>query len=186
MKLQESEISKWFDGLDDCKPEFTPVKCWNTLQFFRLRGRTTSLIASNIEPIPDLRYVVFSPKENRYYLKDSRLWNLNKLYFYKWDLDFSGQDEAVEQLRRYIYDGNVWLLFTDEQIADTKVMLARVYGSYFSNKGTVPYKVFIQLLENSLKLEEHKEYNVNNDDFKTICNQYEQTIKNLWMSVYKN
>lgn len=185
MNLQSNDISSWFNTLKDIEPEYTPIKVWNVLQFFRMRGKTSLLMSENLEPIPDLKYVVCSPKENRFYLKESRLWNLNRLYFFRRDLDFSGEDTAVEQLRRYVYDGNIHLLFTPDMIKDMKAMLARVYNGYFKDKGVLSYKIYIDLLENSLKLEDYKEYGSNLTGFKTVCNQYENTIKNLWLSAYK-
>jgi len=180
MNLQSSDISKWFDSLEDTKPEYAPVKVWNTLQFFRMKGRTSVLMADNLEPIPGLQYVVFSPKENRYYLKESREWDLNRLYFYRRSLDFSGDDTSVEQLQRYVYDGNVWLLFTPAMVEDMKAMLARVYNGHYKNEGTLDYRTYIALLENSLKLEDYKEYGSNLTGFKTVCNQFDETIKALW------
>lgn len=185
MPLQSNEISKWYESLEDVKADgYTPIKCFSPLCFFRMRGRTSTLIKENLEPIPDLKYIVLSPKEERYYLKEYREWDIDSFYFYRKTLDFSGDDPAREQLRRYIDDDNVWLLFTDEMVEDTKAMLARVYNGHFTKKGTIAYRDYINLLEQSLRYKDYKEYGKSLTGFKTVSNQFQKTIRGIWLSAY--
>jgi hypothetical protein len=186
MQIKSDDISTWADNLDDFKPDYTPIKCWSVLQFFKLKGKRTVMSKDNIENIKDLHYCIFSEKEKRYYFRAYHDYNLMQIYFYRKDLDFSGSDTAIESLRRYVYDGNVYLLLTNEQVEETKVMLQRVWNSQFKIEGKLDYRIFIQLLDTSLKLEDYKEYGSNLTGFRTVCNQMETHIRELWQKSLKN
>ena len=186
MNLKTEDFFTFADTLEDFKPEYTPLKCWSVLQFFKLIGRRTVLVKDNIEPIPNLHYCVFSPHEERYYLKSYRNYSLNQLYFYRKDLDFSGEDTAIESLKRYIDDENVHILLTNEQVEETRSMLQRLWKSQFNVEGKLNYRTYIQLLDETLKLNDYKEYCSGLTGFKTVCNQMEIHINELWQKAYKN
>lgn len=187
MNLQTDDNDfNYFASLEDVKPEYTAIKCWSVLQFFTLDGRKTTMIKENIVPIEDLKYVIFSPQEKKYYLRQSREWSLNELYFYRKDLDFSGQSEAIEQLKRYITDDNVHLLFTSEQVSNTQTMLRKLWKSHFIGEGQIPYKNWITLLKLSLDYEDYRDYGKSLTGFLTVCKQYENKIKEVWEEAYKN
>jgi hypothetical protein len=186
MNVKRDEISCWAESLQDFLPEYTPIKVWNLLQFYRLSGKKTVLAKDNLEPLV-VKYCTFSPQEGKYYIKDFRGYNVNTLYWYRRDLDFSGDDVAVETLRRYVYDTEiVSLLFTPEQMEDTKLFLQKLWKSHFSTDGTVRYKDYINLLDQVIKLEDYKEYSRSLTGFATVCHQFELRITAIWDEVYKS
>lgn len=184
MNLIRTEISSYAESLDGFAPEYTPVKVRSVVEFFHLRGRTTSMIKSNVEFIPDLHYCYLSPVENRWYFKEYRGYDLDTLFFYRPTLTFSGQDEAIEQLRAYVLDGNVWLLLTPEQIKDTSAMLERLWNSQFKSQGKLDYRTYTDLLKTSLDYEDYKDYGKALTGFRTVCNQYEKAIREYWNKAY--
>ena len=167
----------YFESLEDCSPEFTPVKAVSLLQFFRLMGKKTVLIKDNLEPIPNLSYLVLS-FDGLYYKRDYRGYSVDELFFY-FQRDGEVQ-EAIEALRSYIIDGKVWLLYTPEMIEEMKITLARVYNSYFKAEGTLPYKVFVNILEQSLKFEEFQDKLKGVTGYKTVCNSFTTNISSMW------
>jgi len=186
MKIQRNDLSEWFDSLEDCKPEFTPIKVWNLLQFFTLAGKRTVLNKDNLIPIPELSYVIFSPQEERYYLRQYRNYSVDELYFYRRTLDFSGDDKAIENLRIYVMDGNVHLLLTEGQVADMKDMLERVRKANMQAMGELKYKTFIRILDINLHKEDYSTYYVNQTGYKTVMNQWDNELSVLWKSCLKN
>ena len=186
MNLQVDQNDfKYFSGLSEVEPEYKSVPVWNVLQFYRLIGRKTVMCAANLEPIPDLNYLVFSPQENRYYLRQSQNWSLNELYFYRKDIDFSGENETILALHRYVSDNNLFLLFLGSQVEETTQMLQRLYKSHFVGEGKVSYKAWLKLLDESLKLEDYKGYGSSLPGFKTVCNQFNLRIGAIWEGIYK-
>ena len=186
MISNKDDISQWSDDLEGFKPEYLPVKVKNILQFFRLIGRRTVLSKNNIEPIPELSYCIFSPKENRYYVKLYRGYSLTQIYFYRKDLDFSGEDTAVENLRKYVDDRNVYLLLTNEQIRETSSMLQRIWNANRSDEGTLSYKIYLQILDISLQKEDYAENHRELTGYLTVIKIYEEKIRDLWLKAIKN
>jgi hypothetical protein len=185
MNLIQTEISSYAESLEDFKPEYVPVKVNSVVEFFHLRGRTTSMIKSNVEFIPDLHYCYLSPVEKRFYFKSYKCYDLDTLFFYRPTLTFSGQDEAIEQLRTYVLDGNVWLLLTAEQIADTSAMLERLWNAQFKDRGKLDYRSYTKLLKASLDYEDYKDYGKALTGYRTVCNQYEKSISAIWDEAYR-
>jgi hypothetical protein len=167
----------YLESLEDCSPEFTPIKVVSLLQFFRLTGKKTVLIKDNLEPIPNLSYIVQS-FDNVYYKRDYRGYSIDELFFY-FERDGAVQ-ESIEALRSYVIDGKVWLLYTPEMIEEMKVTLARVYKSQFNGEGILTYKVFISILEQSIKFEEFQDRMKGITGFKTVCNSFSTNINSLW------
>jgi hypothetical protein len=232
MKIQRNDLSEWFDSLDDCKPDFTPIKVWSLLQFFTLRQKTpreviekvkseatelfelekerglsiggaTSIIRNkyglppdeninilrkdNLCPIPDLQYLVFSPPEERYYIKQFRGYSVDELYFYRQTLTFSGESTPIENLRRFVSDNHCFCLLTETQVQEMKEMLDRVYRANMKEgTGELKYKTFIKLLELHIDMEDYKTYSWSLTGFKTVINQYEVRISEAWRSCLKN
>jgi hypothetical protein len=185
LKIDDNNNSQYFSTLEDVKPDYVPIKVHNLLQFYRLKGKKITLIAENIEPIPDLKYVVFSAFEKRYYLRTYRSYDLDTFYWYRPTLTFSGEDDSVNSLRNYIYDGNVHILFTNEQVEEMRKFLQRLWKSHLVGEGKVPYKLFLNLLDQSLKLEDFKEYSEGLTGFRTVCKQFEDRIAGIWDEIYK-
>lgn len=186
MNIHSDETSSWFDSLEDVLPEYTAIKVWSLIQFFKLEGRKTTLCKDNLIPIKDIQYVIFSPHENRYYLRTYRNYSLNMLYFYTRDIDFSGEDVAIENLRRYVYDGNVYLLFDETKMLETKKFLKRLWESQFNSDGQVRYKDYIDLLTQSIDLEDYRDYSLQPTGHRTVENQFRLRIKAIWDRIAKN
>ena len=168
-----------YKSIEDAKADgYITVKVWNVIQFFTLRGRTTQLKAENVIPFPSVKYLCKGEGEH-YLLRDYKGYDLDTLFFYRPSLTFSGQDDHIEQLRKRVENGLIWLAFTEEQSSDIKSMLERVKNSMI-NRGTLKYVVFIELLHESLMYEDYKSYGSNLAGYRTVCNMYEQKIKNLW------
>ena len=177
----DTNDNKWYENLDEAKEDgYMPVKCLSVLEFYTLKGKTTKLLKENLEPIRYLYYTVYDPNVNLYYVKFSRAYPLDVLYFYRKSLTFSGEDEAVQSLRDYVTDGNVTLLLTKQQVTDTSDTLKRLWRANLSGEGKLSYRLYIQLLHESLQYEDYLDYGKNLTGFKTVCNQYEIKIAELW------
>ena len=186
MKLRSNDISQWYESLEDAKSDgYNTIKVRNLLQFYQLKGKHTVLSKDNIECIPDLKYVVFSGHEQRYYLKTFRGYDLDTFFWYRPTLTFSGEDEAVNALRNYIYDGNVHILLTNEQTENIRSMLKRLWKGQYVGDGTVPYNLYLKLLDQYLRLEDYRDSSQGADGYKTICNQFSTRIRGIWDEIYK-
>lgn len=176
---------KWLDSLDDAKTiGYFPIKCTNPLEFFTLRGKTSILTKDNVEPLRYLYYAVYSPQEKRYYQRFHHVYSLNQLFFYKQDSTFSGQDESIESLHKYIYDGNLWLLYSKLQVDTTRDVMARIWKANLSTEGDIDFRRFypisLEIMDASLKLEEYKDYAKALTGYRTCINQQEQGLLALW------
>ena len=183
---KDSNKFSYYESLDEMKSDgLTPVRVRNLLQFFTLAGRRNVLTKTNLIPIPALKYAVLNG-ENRYYVREfNQKWSVDMVYFYKKSLDFSGDDPAMENLRRYTDDGRCWLLLTPDDIGQTKQMLARVYKGQFRQEGALDYKLFIQILSESLKLEDYQDWGKHLTGFKTACKILQDHILELWKKAKK-
>lgn len=183
MNLRSSDLSQWFDDLKDAEPEYTSIKVWSLAQFFKVKGKRTILCKEGLEPIKDIQYVIFSPQEKRYYLKTYRNYSLTALYFYARDIDFGGESVEIENLRRYVQDGNVYLLYTKELMEETTEFLKRLWKSQFNSDGQVRYRDYIDLLTQSIDLEDYKDYSRELTGHKTVCNQFKMRINAIWKRI---
>lgn len=175
--------NQYFESLEEVKIEgYTPIKVNNRLQFFQLEGRKTVMVKDNIIPLAGIPYVVLAkyPGGDRYFLRTYHNYSLDELFWYRRSDTFSGSNEAIENLRKYIEDKRVTLLYTKEQIATTSEMLRRIYYAQFKTEGQLDYTIYLKLLETSLKFEDYKDVGKNLTGFKTLCNQFEISINELW------
>jgi hypothetical protein len=182
-KLITTDISKYYASLEDAREDYAVVKCWSVVQFYTIIGRKSVIIKENFTPITYVLYVIFSPAENKYYLRSFRNIPIDDLYFYEFDNKLNFEDTSIEQLRRYVYDGNVYLLLRAEQVESTKQMLARISKANLTTGKVIKYKDFILLCDISLKREYHNEYNKSKDGFKTELNILDSQIANIWQKV---
>lgn len=189
MSLQREDESgfKFYTSLDDIKKDgYTPIKVFNALQFYRLVGKRTVLVADNLEPMVGVTFVIEANiKKDIYYVREFRGYSLNELFWYRKDLTFSGENESVLNLWRYIDDGRLYLLFNDAMVKEMKEMLRRVYKSKFNEEGVLDYRLFIQIMELSLKYEDYREYGSSLLGFKTVCKQFSDSIDALWEEARK-
>lgn len=180
MKIQNDDNFSWFLTLDDVKPKYTPIKCWSVLQFYQLIGKRTILSKENLIPIPNLKFVLLSHAENKYYLREYHGWSVDELFFYEQTIDFSKDDIAVESLRRYVDDRRIWLILTSDQVADISNMLTRLYKANLSGEGKLNYRLYLQIFEESLKLEDYQAQHKNDIGFKTNCKIKQDRLNELW------
>jgi hypothetical protein len=179
--------NKYYLSLDEAKEDgLFPVKATSLICFFRLRGRTSVVTRANLEPIPDLRYVVYAKAEEKYYLKEYRGYDLETLFFYRPTLTFSGEDVAVEHLRQYIKDGTVSLLMTKEQVADTSAMLERIWNARFTDKGKMPYRSYLDVAETLISFHDYLDYGKGLTGTKTVQKQFNDKIEKIWSDAYKS
>lgn len=177
MKLNKDSDGdiQWFDSLDDAKEDgYFPVKVTNLLQFFTFKGKTIKILKENIEPLRYLQYCVYASAENRYYFKLFRAYLLEDLFFYVND------NEAMQHLRRFVEDGTVTLLMSKQQVMDTTSILTRLWSANLTGEGKLSYPLYLQIMENTLLLEDYKSYAREHTGYKTICNQKELEIADLW------
>ena len=178
----DSNNFPYFESLNEAKSEgYTVIPVKSAIQFFTLAGRKSVMTKENLVPIENLKYLLKEtvPQE-MYYIKDYRGYSLNELFFYRRDLNFSGDDLSIERFRDRIADGNVWLILTTDQVEDMKVLLKRIWKSQLTGEGSVPYKIFIDLLENSIKLQDYLEYSEGLTGRKTVEKQFKDNIAALW------
>ena len=64
-------------------------------------------------------------------------------------------------------------------------MLERIYKSHFNNDGKVPYKVFIQIMDESLRKEDYMEHNSSLTGYRTVVKMYQERIEALFNQAYK-
>jgi hypothetical protein len=177
---EENDIV-WSDSIEDFKPDYTPVKVWSVLQLYILNGKTTNFIEENLAPIKYLYYCVYDPTIKRYYKRLARPYLINEvLHPERPTLIFGGDDHAIGNLLRYIGDGNLWALYTTQQINDVRGTLDRVYRANLNYQGKLDYRLYIQILTISLKLEDFRANQKNITGYRTVINQMEGQVRDLW------
>lgn len=184
MNLQSDDIGQWGDSLDSFKPEYTAIKVWNPIQFYRLEGRKTTIVMENFTTIIDMHYCIYSPSDKHYYFKGDHHIPLWDFLFSRVDPSWDSYDQVILGLVSKIQDGNIYLLLTDQQINDVSDMLIRLYKSHFVGEGKVDYKIWIRMAETSLQYERYKERNAGVKDYLTTCNRFDKIIRELWEKTY--
>jgi len=182
--LVDNNGFEYFGTLEDVKPELNHIKVGNILQFYTLAGRKTVISKDNVIPIPNLKYCVYTESGKKYYLRDFHPWTLDEFYFYRRTIYFSGEEEAIESLKRYINDDNVHLLMNNGQVQEMSALLKRMWKSQFMGDGKLPYKSWIALLQTSLDYDDYKDFGKDLMGYKTVCNQYEKHIRAIWDEAY--
>jgi hypothetical protein len=171
--------SKWFESLDDVRVEgFYAIPVTTIASFFKLKGRTAIISITNLEPYTG-EYLLYSPSDKRYYIKTYREYEYNKLMDYL----YSGEDSFINSLSNYIANGHIYLLYNADMVSDMKGMLARVYKTHFKKEGTLPYKLYIQVLEVSIKLEEYVDYAKAHTGYRTVISLMQEEVDSLWNQV---
>jgi hypothetical protein len=183
---QDSNSFSYYLSLDEIKAEgLTPVPVNNLLQFFTLRGKTSKLAKENLIPL-EIEYVILAKEADitKYYLRKYKGWSIDEIYFMKRSLNFSGSDESIENLHRYVFDDKVWLIFTPEMVEETKKMLDRVRKANVKT-GVLDYRTYITILEAEIRLEEYRVCYSSGMGFRTGCKLQEDNVRNMWLKVAK-
>jgi hypothetical protein len=163
------------DSLDDFKTEgYTPIPCWSVLQLYELKGRTTTLVKDNLVYIAYTYYVVYDTNVKRYYKRLGRAYPISDLLFYL------GGDVAIDNLLRFVADKNLTILMSAQQVESVSECLKRLYKAYFNEEGKLDYRLYIKILELSLKLEDFSHNQKNITGYRTVINQMEEAIRDLW------
>ena len=174
----------YYGSLDEAKADgYAPLKAWTTLQFYILKGKTTNLRKENLIPFPNLKYLVLNG-ENRYYVRTFAGWSVDDLHFYYQDR-LNPENEAIENLRRYSYDGRCFLILTAVNIEQTTLMLQRLWKANLEGEGKVDYRLYLQILELSLKRDDYAEMGKNLIGYKTALKIMDGHIADLWKRVYE-
>ena len=176
---------KYFTDLSEAKEEgYVPVKCFSVLQFYTLKGRMTKLLKENLEPIRFLYYALYDPNVKKYYIRLAHPHSVDSLYFFRRDFTFAVEDDlAVENLRKWVSDANITLLFVEKQIQDTTALLERLWRSEYKGEGKVDYRLYIELLRLSLDLKDYEDFGKGLTGFKTICHTYDLRIADVWKRI---
>jgi len=177
----------YYESLEEIKADgLTPIAVKSPIQFMTLVGKRTTLLKENLTPL-ECDYVILAKtaEYERYYLRKTRGWTVDEIYFNRRTLTFSGDDETIEGLHRYIYDDRTWLLYTPEMVEETKKMLARVLKGNINGEGKLKYTTFIDILERSIRLEDYKDIQKGITGFKTACHLQEEAIRDLFKSCIK-
>ena len=180
MKIQSDKISKWADTLEDFKPEYTSVEVRSPIEFYSLIGRKSTIELDNFDPIKDLHYALYSPKEKRYYLKEFSNLPMWLMLFYKTDPAWDSYDVEVNNYRRYISDGNLFLLLTKEQIGETSAKLEKLWKANLKGEGKLNYRIYIEIVRVTLQYENYKDIMKNAIGFRTVCNSFDIQLRDLW------
>lgn len=176
---------KYFNDLSEAKEEgYVPVKCFSVLQFYTLKGRITKLLKENLEPIRYLYYALYDPNVKKYYIRLAHPHSVDCLYFLRKDFTFAVEDDiAVGRLRKWCDDGNITLLFTTAQIQDTTALLERLWKSEYKTEGKVDYRLYIEILQASLDMEDYCDFGKSLTGFRTVKNQMELKIADIWKRI---
>jgi hypothetical protein len=182
MEIRSNENSHWAESLEDFKPNLTPVKVWNPLQCYQLIGRKTTLLLDNFQPIPELTYCYLSPAENRHYIKtfpDIPLW---KMCYAEPDPVW---DTFLKDFRQRVADKNVYMVLTPKMVKSISEMLVRVFKSQLTGEGKLDYRVYLELVDASLRYEDYKMNSKMLTGYKTVCNQFDLQLRDLWKKAYE-
>jgi len=175
------ELRKSWDKvtLSDAQALALGKKKWGILEIKSL----ASLEKNNLIPIPDLQYLIYAKAENRYYVHTYAGYNVDQLYFYYQDTH-AEVNEAIEDLQTKVSNGTVYLLYTKQMIEDMKVMLSTVYKSHINGEGTIDYKDYIELLTESINLENYESVG-EVTGYKTVTNEFNKRINEIWNRAHR-
>lgn len=152
---------------------YTPVKCTTTSEFYILKGKTVKMTRENLSPRFGLTYAIYAPPKEGDPLSDK--------YYVREFREMPDYVEYVKSLRHYILDGNLYLLFTPQEIDETRDMLRRLYKSYHKRDGVLNYKTqYIPLLESSIYREWYERFKKNENNYQTSLMLIDKRIKGLW------
>ena len=184
MNISQDDISKWGNSLDDFSPEYYPIKCWSPIQCYTLSGRKTTIAIDNFIPIPNLYYSLYSPSEKKFLLKsfpDIPMW---LMLFYKTDEDWDSYDVFLNDFRRRVADGNIYLLLTPEQVKDTQSKLGSLYRANLSDDGQLDYKTYIKIVALTLQYENYKDIGKSLTGYRSVCKDFDDKLAELWKSAH--
>lgn len=181
-KLIETEDSRYYASLEDAKADgYYPVKVDSFLQFYALRGRTTTICMDNIEPL-DTLYLLHAPKDEFYYVKEFRKYLLKDLLWKETALVFDDY-EPIDWFIERLNAGQMWLLLTIDQVNFISDMLIRMWKVGKGTDGKLGYKDWLWIMNKSLQRDHYKEGHQHDADYKTMTRKLEMEIVDFWKNV---
>ena len=186
MNLKSQDKIQWGESLEDFKPEYTYVQVKSPIECYRLIGKRTTILLDNFEPIPDLHYALYSPQEKRYYLKEFPDLPMWLMLFYKTNEDWDSYDTILNDFRRRVSDGNIFLLLTKDQVADTTEKLVKLYNANLNGDGKLDYRVYIEIVRMSLQYENYVSVSKTLVGFNSVCKGFDEKLAALWKLNVKN
>jgi hypothetical protein len=149
-------------------------------KYYNIPDKLSELTKANLLPTPFLHYCVLGSDGRYYFRLKYQMYSVDELFFYRKTDTFSGQDTAIENLREYVASGSLYILYTQQQVESVSECLKRLYKSYFNTEGKLDYRLYIKILEISLKLEDFRDNQKMVTGYKTAINQMETQIRDLW------
>ena len=171
----------WYNSLDECKPNYSPVKVKHWLQFFTLRPKASTLTKDNLVPFQNVAYCYKADADERYWVCRYRNYLYEDLEKGSWHWS----QEDIRVFRARVDAGQVWLLLTAKNVADVSASLERIYKGHFKAQGKVDYPLYLSLLQASIRLESYKEEAKSLVGFKTVSHQMEMALAELWLAAKK-
>jgi hypothetical protein len=169
----DADGNKYFTSIKTIEG-YTPVKCTTTSEFYILKGKTVKMTRENLSPRFGLTYAIYAPPKEgdplsgKYYVREFR--------------DIPDYVGYIKSLRHYILDGNLFLLFTPQEIDETRDMLRRLYKGYHKKDGVLNYKTqYLPLLEANIFREWYEKHKRAESNYKTSLMQMDKHIESLWM-----
>ena len=145
------------------------VRSTTVLDFYTLKGRTVKLTKDNLAPRFGSFYLIAnSPTEpTMYYLHEFR--------------DTATYRDVLQRNLRYINDGALWVLYTDQEVEAMRQTLSRLYKSYHKTEGKLDYHTqYLPLLRANMWLDDYKRNNKHDSNYMVTIKRTEEAIQKLW------
>jgi len=157
--------------------KYKAIKCTSTVEFYGLRGRSVKICKENLEPLFGMWYAIYAPP----IAGDTDSYKYADRYFPRQLRDTDNYEESIKELRRYVKDGNLWLLLSQSDMERITETLQRLYRAYHKTEGQLDYrKQYIPLMENSIALELYIQRQKSAPDYMTKIKVWEAHIKSLY------
>jgi hypothetical protein len=149
-------------------------------EHYGIADKLSELNKKNLLPIPFLHYCVLGSDGRYYFRLKHQMYSVDELFFYRRTDTFSGEDRGIENLRKYVVDGSLFILMSAQQVESVSETLKRLYKAYFNEPGKLDYRLYVKILELSLKLEDFQSSQKGITGFKTTVNIMEGQIRDMW------
>ena len=166
MITTEHDIIHYVESLqDESLQGYTPFKIHHVMELYKIEGKKSLISTESVVFRENLKYCVYSPVEQRYYLRHTKL-----------PLE---RESVSERLSGHIKDKNTWVLFSGEDIEDMDSLLRRLHKFYYKEEGKMDYKVYIRLMITVLAKEKFINFNRSSLAYKSTVAQYDRLIKEI-------
>lgn len=145
------------------------IQSTTTLDFYVMKGKTTKLTKDNLTPRFGSYYLIAdSPTEpTKYYLREFRTSTTYK--------------DVLLRNTRYIKDGALWVLYTEEEVEEMRQTLSRLYKSYHKKEGKLDYQnQYLPLLRAHIWLDNFTRNHKHDPSYMVTIKRTEEAIRKLW------